>query len=132
MQIPEIIFAIIVLITIVAFFILKKKKKLRFTQIIIGLLLLVFSYIWFIPIHIGYIGEAAICKFRFQVFWCDGHDYGGYGDMSDIFIKPMPQKYGRSFFYKRLGGWQEYFGLKNIDEKKYQFRYQNEGIFNKL
>lgn len=60
-------------------------------------------------------GESPVCKFRFQVFLCDWHDYGGDGDMNDWFFRLEPKKYGRLDVYQRVGGWQEYFGFKDID-----------------
>ena len=87
-------------------------------KLVLYLLLLGFLFIWFVPMNIGWRGESSVCKFRFQVFECDWHDYGGNGDFYDWLISAKPEKYGTLVLYDKIGGWQEYFGLKAIDMDK--------------
>ena len=119
MQNPEIIF-IFIAILIIAYLVFsvffhKKTIKLILAKILISLFILVFSWFWFMPVEIAKKGESAVCKFRLQVFLCDWHDYGGYGGIDDYLFRLEPEKYGRLDFYDRIGGWQEYFGFKDID-----------------
>lgn len=84
-------------------------------KIIISVIILGFSWIWFVPIHIGQRGELPVCKFRFQVFEYDTHDYSGHGNIDDLFFKSIPEKYGMIDLYTKIGGWEEYFGLKSFE-----------------
>jgi len=88
-------------------------KKLVF------LCVLGFSWVWFMPLEVGWRGESPVCKFRAQVFECDWHDYGK-TSLYDRFLNPMPNKYGSMALYEKIGGWQEYFGLKEVKLYKYQ------------
>ncbi len=120
---PEIIFEFIIVIIVIyiskSVTILKKDKQIRKFILKMTLLLLItgFSWIWFVPRHVGENGESSVCTFRFQVFLYDTHDYSGYGNMSDLFFNPIPNKYGRMVFYKKIGGYQEYFKLKSLEYK---------------
>ncbi|WP_271784856.1 hypothetical protein [Aquimarina algiphila] len=89
-------------------------------KIIISALVIGFSWIWFVPIHVGQIGESPVCKFRFQVFEYEVHDYSGYGNIQDLLIRTVPVKYGAFDFYKKIGGWKEYFGLKKAEYQTYE------------
>lgn len=115
-KIPEILFGIITLLLVGYWVRNLFFKKTHFIKqgykIILSVLTIGLSWIWFVPVHVGYIGEVAVCKFRFQVLEFDRHDYGGYGELTDLFIDLRPNKYGTAIFYKKIGGWKEYFGLK--------------------
>ncbi len=82
-------------------------KKLLF------LFILGFSWVWFVHMEIGWRGESPVCKFRAQIFECDFHDYGR-TDLYDRFLNPIPRKYGCMALYEKIGGWQEYFGFKEV------------------
>jgi len=82
-------------------------------KLILFLLLFGFSWMWFVPMEIEWRGESPVCKFRAQVFECDWHDYGK-TDLYDWVFNPMPKKYGSMAIYSKIGGWQEYFGLKEV------------------
>ncbi len=118
---PQLIFIVIALTLIVYFIwsIKKFKSKKNLKQLLLKAIILIliagFSWIWFVPMNAGQRGEAPICKFRFQVFIYEVHDYGGYGDFQDIYIKTIPAKYGERDFYEKIGGWKEYFGIKSIE-----------------
>lgn len=123
MRIPETIFGIIVLITL-SFLIWSYRKSktnrsytLFYIKLGVGILILGLSWGWFVPMHVGQRGEVPVCKFRFQVFEYTIHDYGGYGNFNDLFFKSKPNKYGSMSFYKRIGGLNEYVGLKDFQEK---------------
>lgn len=117
MRIPDLIFILITLVLIgYLMWSLRKRKvkvalKVKISKIIISALIIGFSWIWFIPIYIGQSGESPVCKFRFQVFEYETHDYSGHGDLKDIFIRPIPRKYGTMDFHRKIGGWKEYFGF---------------------
>lgn len=125
MQIPQIFFLIIaillvvfIIISIVRFKYNRNYRSLIF-KLIILILLLGFSWIWFIPMYVGQRSELAVCKFRFQVFEYDTHDYG-YGNWNDHFFRMIPHKYGSIVFHSKIGGWKEYFGLKKFEYKTYK------------
>ncbi len=80
------------------------------------LLIIVGFIIWFIPFHVGSVGERQVCKFRGQVFYFESHDYSGHGEWEDILFRYHwvgNYKYGRMDFYKRIGGWWEYCGFRD-------------------
>lgn len=121
MQMPELIFVFITLILFI--FLIWSIKRFKQTKdikrltskIILSVLIIGFSWIWFVPIYIGQRGESPVCKFRFQVFEYDSHDYSGYGNFLDLFVKSIPKKYGTIVFYRKIGGTKEYFGLKSFE-----------------
>lgn len=123
MRFPELIFGIITLILIgytignIAGY--KREKKLRplIRSIIMSAMLMGFSWIWFVPTYVGQKGENAVCKFRFQVFEFERHDYG---TIADWFVVLRPKKYGTVQFYKKIGGWKEYFGIKKVEHQTYR------------
>ena len=89
-----------------------------------------FSYIWFVPIDIGWKNDLLpVCKFRFQIFQYDEHDYSVYGDFNDLFLSLEPKKYGMMDIFKKVGGWQEYFELTNIDNLTDPWKYYNTYCF---
>ncbi len=119
----ELIFILISLVTITYIiaisvkFIKYKNIKEFLAKLVCSLLILLLGFIWFVPITIGYSGEAPICKFRFSVFAYECDDYGGYGNFTDIIINPKPEKYGCIRIFSKVGGIKEYFNLKPLDEK---------------
>ncbi len=121
MQFPESIFGIIVMIlvgyTIRNFKIYQSKKnsKRLMGKIFLSIMLIGLSWIWFVPMHVGQIGESPVCKFRFQVYQYDVHDYSGYGDIQDVLIRTKPAKYGTIHLQSKIGGWKEYFGLNRAE-----------------
>ncbi len=71
---------------------------------------------WFVPIDIGWKNELLpVCKFRFQIFEYDTHDYSGHGDFNDLFLSIKPKKYGMMDIHRKVGGWKEYFGLNSLE-----------------
>ena len=123
MMYPELIFVFIFFL-ITAYFIYtiikyRKQRKIRTLLIktISSILIIGFSFIWFMPIHIGQIGESQLCKFRFKIYSYYFHDYGGYGTFKDLFFKIMPNKYGDMDFITEQGGIKEYFGMKPLKKK---------------
>lgn len=120
----EIFFSLIsglLLLLIVLFVVFRRRKKCR-TAIILTFFSLSFLSVcwgWFIPIRIGQKGESSLCKFRFQVYIYDTHDYGGDGELSDwlflYYYDKSNAKYGSIDFGNRIGGANEYFGLKEIN-----------------
>lgn len=126
MRFPELIFGFIT-IGLIGFLIwslrvYKRKKNLKklMLKILISILIIGFSWIWFVPIYIGQNGESPVCKFRFQVFVYETHDYSGHGDFRDLLIRPIPVKYGSRDFHRKIGGWKEYFGLKKAEYQTYE------------
>ncbi|WP_282079391.1 hypothetical protein [Aquimarina algiphila] len=123
---PELIFGIIALILVrytiwnIKVYMRKKNLKRLIRNIILSIMIVGFSWIWFVPIHVGQIGESPVCKFRFQVFEYEVHDYSGYGNIQDLLIRTVPVKYGAFDFYKKIGGWKEYFGLKKAEYQTYE------------
>ncbi len=121
MERPELIFVFITLALIVyLIWSIKSYKRTKdikrlVSKIMLSILIIGFSWIWFVPIYIGQRGESPVCKFRFQVFEYDSHDYSGYGNFSDLFVKTLPIKYGTIVFYRKIGGMKEYFGLKSFE-----------------
>ena len=122
MENPESIFAVIsvlvlscVVYRLTRILRAKEKNKLIGLEILISLLVVGFAWIWFVPIELGFKDQSSVCKFRLQVFLCDWHDYGGYGNIEDLIIRLEPDKYGRLVLYERVGGWQAYLGLEDID-----------------
>ncbi len=93
-----------------------KQRKLNFFIKRLGtsLFLLGFCFCWFVPVPIGEIGEANVCKFRFQVYSVDGDDYGSYGSFLDLFFKVEPKKYGSLRIISKETGVLEYFNLKPL------------------
>ncbi|TPN82878.1 hypothetical protein [Aquimarina algicola] len=126
MEFPKIIFIIIVLIITgyiiwnIKIYKRKKNSKGLIRNMILSILIVGFSWIWFVPVYVGQWGESPVCKFRFQVFVYETHSYSGYGDIQDILIKTRPRKYGMRDFYKKIGGWKEYFGLQKSDYQTYE------------
>ncbi|WP_160114310.1 hypothetical protein [Aquimarina sp. AU119] len=126
MMFPELIFGIIALILVrhtiwnIKVYMRKKNLKRLIRNIILSIMIVGFSWIWFVPIHVGQIGESPVCKFRFQVFEYEVHDYSGYGNIQDLLIRTVPVKYGAFDFYKKIGGWKEYFGLKKEEYQTYE------------
>ncbi len=126
MMFPELIFGIIALILVrytiwnIKVYMRKKNLKRLIRNIILSIMIVGFSWIWFVPIHVGQIGESPVCKFRFQVFEYEVHDYSGYGNIQDLLIRTVPVKYGAFDFYKKIGGWKEYFGLKKAEYQTYE------------
>ena len=121
MEFPELIFIFIFFIVVgyLIWNIKNHRQKNNFKKLIrnttISMLIIGFSWIWFVPIYIGQRGESPVCKFRFQVFEYNSHDYSGYGNFSDLFIKTFPNKYGSIEFHSKIGGVKEYFGLKSFE-----------------
>lgn len=121
MEMPELIFVFITVILIGYLIwgikICKRTKNLKrlIVKGIVSILIIGFSWIWFVPMYVGQRGESPVCKFRFQVFEYDSHDYSGYGNFSDLFFKTIPNKYGTIDFYRKIGGVKEYFGLKSFE-----------------
>ncbi|WP_271785422.1 hypothetical protein, partial [Aquimarina algiphila] len=99
----------------VFFFKSKRKRNHLLQKLLLVLCITIFNYIWFIPIEIGWRGELPVCKFRFQVFEYDTHDYSGHGDFKDLFFRSTPKKYGMIDIHEKIGGWKEYFGLKSFE-----------------
>jgi hypothetical protein len=123
MEYPQLIFVFICLILTVyiirVFIKFKKHKNIRqlIKKTTLSTLIIVFSFIWFVPIYVGQIGESPVCRFRFKIYTFESDDYGGYGTFNDLFFKVRPNEYGTMYFIAEEGGWQEYFGLKTF---KYQ------------
>lgn len=96
-----------------------KKKKHKITFVFCLLLVFCFCWGWFVPIELGEKGEAYYCKFRFQIYSYDTHDYNGDGELIDwLFLYNYDNshsKYGSIHFQSREGGVQEYFGFKEIN-----------------
>ncbi len=90
-----------------------------FTTIVI---INVFCYLWFLPSYAGQRGESTVTKFRFQVYETDSHDYGESYLLESLFCFHWAQcgKYGTMAFYERVGGWQEYLGLKDFEHQSYE------------
>lgn len=81
MRSPELIFIITSIIIIVGYLVWAMIKYRRYKnfnrlmqKVIISILIISFSWIWFVPMYIGQRGESPACKFRFQVFEYDEHD----------------------------------------------------------
>jgi len=120
MRFPELIFGIIVLVLIGYLIWSSKKNNKRFLlKIIMSVLIVAFSWIWFIPTYVGQRGENAVCKFRFQVIEYDADDYG-YGTWKGYFFDLKPSKYGTLVLRERVGGWKEYFGFKKAQYQTYE------------
>lgn len=120
----EIFFSIVcglLLLLVLLFVVFRKRKRIRVRVILAFCSLIVVSFCWgwFIPVRIGQKGESSICKFRFQVYIYDTHAYNGDGEVSDwlflYYYDNSYSKYGSMAFYKRLGGAEAYFGLKEIE-----------------
>lgn len=85
-------------------------------KISLVLLMLSFCIIWFVPFHIGWYREMPYCKFRFQVFSYQTHDYGS-TDWQDRLLRMRPNKYDAYYFHKKVGGIKTYFGLEPLPIK---------------
>ena len=110
-------FSIIILSLYSLILSLKKSRRTLLNVTFIILTVNILSTIWFIPFHIGYRGEVAICKFRFQVYEYDCHDYGSSHILDNIvcYNREMCGKYGCTVFYNRVGKWKEYFGMQKLN-----------------
>lgn len=120
----EIVFGIAagLLVVLIPLTLINRKRKERRRKLILASSLILFlslCWAWFVPVEVGRKGESSICKFRFQVFLSDTHDYNGDGDWSDwLFLYDYDNsssKYGSIDFQKKIGGTSEYFGLKEIE-----------------
>jgi len=115
MELPELIFGIIGLIILIFLIVVIKKIRLDrktkelLLEILFSFLILVFSWIWFVPMHIGWNREIPICRFRFQVFEYSSDDYGSVGGIRSNVFDYTPSRYGRTYLKKRIGGTEEYF-----------------------
>lgn len=112
------VFFSIIIISVYSFILtLRKSKKIIIKAILIILIINILSIIWFIPFHIGYKGEVAICKFRLQVYEYDCHDYGTSNIFDNIicYNREKCGKYGCIVFYNKVGKWKEYFGLQELN-----------------
>ncbi len=118
MMFPELIFGIIALILVrhtiwnIKVYMRKKNLKRLIRNIILSIMIVGFSWIWFVPIHVGQIGESPVCKFRFQVFEYEVHDYSGYGNIQDLLIRTVPVKYRAFDFYKKNRWLERIFWIK--------------------
>ncbi len=92
----------------------QKDNKQVIIKMVLSILILGFSFIWFIPMYIGDLGESPVCKFRFKVYTYYCHDYSGYGTFNDLIFRFKPNKYGDIDFVTQQGGIQEYFGFKPL------------------
>ena len=90
------------------------KKNIK--RILVLIVLLIFSMVWFVPIHIGWYKEMPYCMFRLEVFEYNQHGYGK-TKWKDIFIRMKPTKYGSFVFYEKIGGTKAYFGLEPLPYK---------------
>lgn len=112
---PVSIFGIIGLIVFIfMILIIEKLRANRNTKRIIltsffSFLIIVFSWIWFVPMHIGWNGEIPILRFRFQVFEYSSDDYGSVPELTSNIFDYKPSRYGRTYIQKRIGGIKEYF-----------------------
>ena len=130
MEVPQLIFGIIGLIVLI--FLILSIKKFRFNRKIkrlilklsFSFLILVFSWIWFIPMHIGWNGEIPICRFRFQVFEYSSDDYGSIGEIRSNIFDYRPSRYGRTYIEKRIGGLKEYFTFRIPDGDNLYINYE--------
>ncbi|OEK09808.1 hypothetical protein A8C32_09865 [Flavivirga aquatica] len=131
MRYPELIFVFICLVLIgylvSLVFKFRKQKNVKplIKGIIISVLIIAFSFIWFVPIYVGQKGEAPVCKFRFKAYSFESDDYGGYGTFNDLFFKIMPNEYGTMYFITEEGGWKEYFGLKTFEYQRGEAYFKN-------
>ncbi len=123
MRYPELIFVFIFFLIIVNIIIIsikyRKHKNIKtlVKKICLSISIIGFSFIWFVPIHIGYKGEAPICKFRFKIYTYESDDYGGYGNINDLFFKITPDEYGTMYFIEKKGDWQEYFNFTSLKDE---------------
>ena len=104
----------ILIISLYVLFINFKKRLIKTTLILLAIN--IFSLIWFIPFDVKQEGEVSVCKFRFQVYEYNVHDYGTSHILDTIFCydRSKCKKYGSLVFYDKIGGWKEYFGLKSF------------------
>lgn len=86
---------------------------MRSKRILAVLITIVFCIIWFVPIPIGWHGEVPYCRFRFQVFEYQQHDYNQ-TSWKDIFFRTQPHKYFSFEFTEKVGGAKTYFGLESL------------------
>ncbi|MCL5247790.1 hypothetical protein M4I21_18430 [Cellulophaga sp. 20_2_10] len=104
------------LVWILVLFISKNKRSHFLKKVLFIFALIGFSYIWFVPIEIGWKNDLLpVCKFRFQIFEYDTHDYSGYGNFNDLLFSLEPKKYGMIDIHKKIGSWQEYFEFNTVE-----------------
>lgn len=112
------VFMVLLILSIYWFILSLRKSKRHIIKITVVILFLnTFSALWFIPVHIGYRGEMAVCKFRFQVYEYDCHGYGSSHIIDNMFCYNREDcgKYGCMIFYKKVGDWKTYFGFNELN-----------------
>lgn len=115
MQIPELLFGYILLLALIAFGYWYKQYRQSenigslIAHISVVFAVVIFCFIWFVPLHVGWNNETPVAKFRFQVFEISSDDYGSIpGVWNNIFVY-TPDRYGAMYLHKRIGGIEMYF-----------------------
>lgn len=116
MEIPELLFGIVligVMFIILKIFRNHKQKCLVkcISKLLLSIFILVFGWIWFVPMQIGWHGEIPVERFRFQVFEVSSDDYGTVPSLLSNLFEYRPSRYGRMYLGKKVGGFTEYFTL---------------------